>query len=184
MIVTLIPKLMDESIMEELEGLGVIKRLLPKSLQNPHQNEVSEETNRVVTCYATGREYGGHKLIHVTINQSHLTRLTSHPGHEEFLLLGSQEATPLILVVSKHQHAILEAKFKDGSVVAEDFICLECIMNDARLSFFTMHAGYPHAEVCLKTSKKPPSFFVTESADLPEVFLELGQNQILITNVE
>lgn len=193
MILTLTPKMIDESTMIELEGLGLIKRLLPEAGKNPDlQGHTADddsdramlkaETNRVEICYATEPEYGGHKLIHVTINSSYLTRLISHPGHEEFLLLGPTEATPLVLVISKHQHAILEEKFKDGSATAEDFVCFYCKMNDPRLSFFTMHSGFPHAEVCQVASDRPPSFFVTESKDLPEIFLELEEHSIILAH--
>lgn len=167
---TLVPKESTLELFLEMEKLGVIKRLISSPVI-----ERKSEKNSVRVCYETPPLYGGHKLIHVTLFEEALTRLTSHPHHEDFLLLGPEKSRPMVLVISKHKHGVLTEMISKGTLTEADFFCFYVKLNDPNFSFFTMMAEYPHAEICKKGDygSIPPSFFVTESAKLPENIISI-----------
>lgn len=68
----------------------------------------------------------------------------------------------------------MKLKRDNGTLCAEDFDSLYCMMNDPLLSFLTMNRNYPQAWTCQMVTDSPPSFFVGEPRDLPEIFFELN----------
>lgn len=151
---------MNKALMNELEGLDLIRSITPKA-----QTGVEP----VTTIYRTDGQYGGHKLIHVRIDRVFVTEMISHPEGEDFMLIGANESKNLYLLVAKHKgHDFLE-KLKSKSLTPEDYYLINCKFNDENLSFFTMNEGTWHNELRAVGGEISPSFYVGESSDLPEV---------------
>ena len=59
-------------------------------------------------------------------------------------------------------------RVETGRLTAADFVMIECRYDHAETSFFVMLAGVPMASPSSPVAgKPPPSFYVTESRDLP-----------------
>lgn len=166
------PRWADEVLMLKMASEGLI-RLLNGKLG------IVGERNQVNLEYATDGRYGGHKLIHVTICEHTLTRLTSHPEPEEFILIGPDNAVPMVLIIARHPHETIVRKHLVGKLSEEDFYCIFAPFNQVKLSIFTMLPGILHAELLhapLVAGDVAPTFYVTESSDLIE-------NHVMIENM-
>lgn len=166
-----------QSLFDEMNRVGVITLRKPDVLDG----NTLPKTNCVKNCYTNEGTYGGHKLIQVFIVEAELRKLTSHPENEDFILVGSPGSKRLIIVACKLKHEKMLQKIQKQGLDAEDFFCFYAPYNDASLSFFTMNADYPHAEVLSDTIEQPyeaASFYVTESSRLPEIDYKLEASSI------
>ena len=157
------PVVMTGPVMQSLEDRGLIIRLGP----GRHRPAAPAGQNVDEPLYSSGEGYGPHKLIAVTINSDDLADFGTHPENEEFLLLGSPRCRPLFLVVALHRREELERIVRERRLAASDFLALRVRFNDPQVSFFVMLKHTPHGEASPAGRGGLPSFYVTESRDLP-----------------
>jgi len=74
----------------------------------------------------------------------------------------------------------LLAKVAAGIVSPADFVCLRVKWNDPEVSFFTMLADVPHGEAITAAEGRNPTFYVTESRDLPNDLFDLGGYELTV----
>ena len=159
----LVPVKMDEDVMDGLERRGSIVRLLPS--KNEHRIGVMPKTGRGEKIYASSAFSGGHMLAAVEIDNEVFSSFATHQENEEFLLLGGIDERPMYLLICLLSQDGLREKLQNETLQAEDFVLLNVVFNDPRLSFFVMKAGVPHGE-CAYGSGRPSTFYVTESEGL------------------
>lgn len=170
------PVPVSEEVMVKLEECSVIRMLRPgKDIL-----EVGMGESKHQSVYECDETFGPHKLICVTINSVEPTNFLYHNDHEDFILLDLPDREELIITMSLHHHCVLEEKIENKTITEEDFISVIFKPNDPFLSFFTMKAGYPHVETCRRLSQKPPSFYVTESRDLDENYIDFKEYELRI----
>jgi hypothetical protein len=176
-IINLQPVEMTEEIMDDLEGRGLIIRLCPG------HDDLDAAPGETVwkLIYEPKEGYGPHRLISVTVNREAFAGFGTHPDNEEFWLVGGGDTQPMYLVISFLDAEKLAAKISTGTLEEHDFIALHIKYNDPVVSFFVMRAGIPHGEAIVNRGKRPPSFYVTESLDLPLDLTPFGNYQLKIT---
>jgi hypothetical protein len=176
--INLNPMEMTEQIMVDLEKRGLITRLCPghDELDAPYGETLWK------LIYEPKDGYGPHRLISVTVNREEFAGFGTHPDNEEFWLIGDNNTQPMYLIISFLNQEALTEKISAGTLKENDFIALHIKYNDPSVSFFVMRAGVPHGEaiVDVDRGKKPPSFYVTESLDLPLDLTDFGDYQIKI----
>jgi hypothetical protein len=175
-VIYLTPVEITGQIMDDLERKGLIMRLCPghDELNTPHGETLWK------LLYEPKEGYGPHRLISVTVNREEFAGFGTHPDNEEFWLLGDSNTQPMYLVISFLTVESLMEKINDGTLEENDFIALHIKYNDPQVSFFVMCAGVPHGEAIVDRDKRPPSFYVTESLNLPLNLIPFGNYQIKI----
>ena len=169
------PMPMTAELMAHLEELGLIIRLRPGG----HDLAAQPGETLGESIYETANHYGPHKLIAVTVNRAEFAAFGTHPGNEEFLLIGNPDSQPMYLAVALCMREELEEKVRTGRLTAADFVMIECRYNDPGTSFFVMRADVPHGEAIVPVAgKPPPSFYVTESRDLPLNVIDLRKYRL------
>ena len=172
------PAPMTPELMADLERRGLIIRLRPGA----HDLAARPGETLGESIYESAGRYGPHKLIAVTVNRAEFAAFGTHPDNEEFLLLGNPDSQPLYLAVALCLREEFEDKVKSGRLTAADLVMIECRYNDPEVSFFVMRAGVPHGEAVMPAAGKPaPSFYVTESRDLPLDLLDLRKYRLSAT---
>lgn len=163
-------------IMDMLEEKGIITRLRPGAhvLKAPRGVSVHE------SVYECEEKFGPHKLITVTINSCQPQRFLYHNDNEDFMILDHDDKEKLVITIALEEHNTLKEKIKSKTLSSDDFISLILEANNPEISFFTMHKGYAHVETCLVESDNPPSFYVSESRDLDENFIDFKTYQLNI----
>jgi len=86
----------------------------------------------------------------------------------------------MYLIIGLHKHAVIERKAGMKKLSSNDFMALELVFNDPRLSIFTMLKGTVHFEVASKAGEQTPIFFVSEPSRLKLDFLSLSGYKITI----
>ena len=87
----------------------------------------------------------------------------------------------MYLAVARCLRAEFEEKVKTGRLSASDLVMIECRYNDPEVSFFAMRADVPHGEAIVPVAgKRAPSFYVTESRDLPLDVLDLRKYRLRV----
>ncbi|MGX8794987.1 hypothetical protein ACR6HW_02660 [Fusibacter sp. JL298sf-3] len=162
MTIHLKPVCASERVFEELETLGLLKRLAPPLTGG------GEATN-VHTLHSNCGTHGGHKLIGVEIGRKDVRCLIHHPEPEVFMLIQTVRQNPLYLLIAKDGAERFKEKMAGKALKSTDFVLLHCRFNDPRLSFFTMNAGTLHNELTAEDGADNPFFYVAESAELPEI---------------
>ncbi|MDR0719195.1 MAG: hypothetical protein LBF78_06120 [Treponema sp.] len=174
--INLKPVEMTPQVMDELEKRGLIMRLCPK------HDELDAAPGETLwkLLYEPKEGYGPHRLITVTVNREEFAGFGAHPDNEEFWLIGDSDTQPMYLAVSLLGEAELAVKIAAGTLTETDFIALRVKYNDPEVSFFVMRAGIPHGEAIVDCGKKPPSFYVTESLNLPLDLTAFGNYELKI----
>ena len=171
------PVPMTPKLMAHLEELGLIIRLRPGG----HDLAAQPGETLGESIYETADRYGPHKLIAVTVNRAEFAALGTHPDNEEFLLIGNPDSQPMYLAVALCLREEFEEKVKTGRLSAADLVLIECCFNDPEVSFFVMLADVPHDEAIVPVADKPPpSFYVTESRDLPLDIIDLRKYRLRV----
>ena len=165
------PVRMTPQLMQMLEDRGLIIRLCPSR----HRKDVQTHDCVGTDLYISAPGTGSHKLIAVTVDRIEFSMFGCHEDNEEFLLLGGEGEKPMYLLVALHKKQELLGKIRDGTLSADDFICLECVFNDARVSFFTMLKDVPHGEATKDDGGLPASFYVTEPSGMGLEVMDLGE---------
>lgn len=157
--------------MEQLEAEGLITRLCPG------RHELSDTPageTLGASLYEGAEGYGPHKIIIVTVNRKGFPGFGTHPDQEEFWLVGPEDAIPMYILIARMQRDAFEQKARAGQLTADDFYLLRAKYNDPYVSFFIMKKGIPHGEGIFEGTGRLPSFYVTESRDLPLDLCEIG----------
>ena len=172
---------MTAKLMAHLEELGLIIRLRPGG----HDLAAQPGETLGESIYETADRYGPHKLIAVTVNRAEFAAFGTRPDNEEFLLIGNPDSQPMYLAVALCMREEFEDKVKTGRLTASDLVMIECRYNDPETSFFVMLAGVPHGEAIVPAAgKPPPSFYVTESRDLPLDIIDLRKYRLRVARGE
>lgn len=170
------PVPMTPAIMADLEQRQLIIRLGARR----HDLPAAPGQTLDRPLYRTADRYGPHMLISVTVNRVPFADFATHPDNEDFLLLGDPQTNPLYLVVALMRRAELVAKIAAGTVTSADFVCLQVRWNDPEVSFFTMLADVPHGEAVTRHDGRSPTFYVTESRDLPNDLIDFGAFELTV----
>jgi hypothetical protein len=155
---------MNEQNMQHLESLGLIERLMPS--REIHRLKVAPGEGRGQKIYESDTVYGSHSLYRCTIDYPDFRKFAIHPDNEEFLLLGGIDEKDLLLLIAFDTFDVFMSKYNNQQLESKDFICLKCVFNDPRLSFFVMKKNVPHGEATIG-SGRPSTFYVTEGSKLP-----------------
>jgi len=164
------PRIIDEKIMDKLEELNLVKRMIPK--EGVRSVRLMEAVDDII--YVADPKFGSHMLLRVRLN-SPVPILGTHPEREEFILINREKRKPLFVIIALHKHKELEKLIEENSLSKADFLALEMVYNDPNLSFFTMLNGTPHCELTSLDRGPPPYFFVTEPSDLPWDPIDLNE---------
>ena len=175
--IALHPVNMTEEVMEGLEKGGLIIRLAP----DRHRLETPRGQTKGKSLYECDPRYGPHKLITVTVNRASFEAFGTHPDNEDFLLLGDPSSGPLYLVIALLTPRGIEEKVRGGTLCRSDFAALTVRFNDPRVSFFTMLKHVPHGEALAAGARKPSTFYVGESRDLPIAMTDFGPFTLAIS---
>jgi len=151
------------ALMDKLQQSGLIIRLCPGA----HELPAKPGETLGASIYESDPGFGPHKLITVTVNRPGLPGFGTHPDNEEFLMIGSPAARPLFLVIAWDRREELDRKALSGALSAADFVALRVRWNDPETSFFVMLKDTVHGECAAAGVAAAPSFYVTESRDLP-----------------
>jgi hypothetical protein len=173
------PVEMMPEVMQMLEERQLIIRLAPGRHELPAQP--GDTLDR--TIYKSDIKYGTHKLISVTVNRTAFAAFGTHEDNEEFLLIGDPNTKPLFLVIALHLEHELNQRIAQGTVCADDFVCLRVRYNDPEVSFFTMLKGVPHGEAIVEAPGKPPTFYVTEPADMGITKTPFGRYELQVAEL-
>lgn len=161
-----------EKILTRLEKKGLIRTLkpTPKILKLG-----ARKKGGVDTIYSSAPEFGPHKLICVTKEDSREVALNFHPDNEEFIIINNTAIIykPLYIVIGLRKCKEFKARAEKKILNKNDFIVLRMRYNDHKTCIFTMLKGTPHCEVVLPGKGGPPVFFVTEPANLGMTDLNL-----------
>ena len=168
---------MTEQIMDNLEKRHLIVRLAPSR----HVLSAKKEETMVKSLYECDSHYGPHKLITVTVNRTHFDAFGTHPDNEDFILLGDSLSGPLYLVISILKRHQLDSKVSKRTLSRNDFVALTIRFNDPLVSFFTMLKDVPHGEALAEGSRRPSTFYVSESRDLPLDRSDFGPYKLSIS---
>lgn len=165
---------MTATVMKMLEEKGIIFLLSPDHYDlHPSEGEVA-----VKTVYESDIRFGSHMLIAATINRTEFSAFGTHPDNEEVFLIGGTEMKPCYFLFALSDKWEMENKVKNGTLSEKDFIAVKAKYNDPYVSFFTIMKDFPHGEVTIKGPGTPPSFYVTESTDLPLEIFDFGNYTI------
>ena len=165
---------MTPELMEKMEQEGLILRLCP----NRHDIETPKGNTWYKALYDGKEEYGPHKIIAITVNRENFPGFGTHPDMEEFWLIGNNDCKPMYLLVARMQREVFEQKVREQTLTEEDFYLIRTRFNDPEVSFFVMKTGIPHGEGIFGGEGICPSFYVTESRNLPLDLCGFGDYQI------
>lgn len=165
---------MTAEVMEKMEQEGLITRLCP----NRHDIETPAGNTWFEALYEGKEGYGPHKIIALTVNREGFPGFGTHPDQEEFWLVGNNASKPMYILVARMEREAFEKKVEEKTLKPEDFYMLKAKYNDPEVSFFIMNSGIPHGEGIFDSEGLCPSFYVTESRDLPLDLCDMGNYQI------
>lgn len=165
---------MTPELMDKMEKEGLIIRLCP----NHHDMDTPHGETYAKMLYEGVEGFGPHKIIAITVNKKNFPGFGTHPDQEEFWMIGNNEAKPLYILVARMQRAEFEEKVKQETLMPEDFYLLKVKFNDPEVSFFVMRVGIPHGEGIFDEEGMNPSFYVTESRNLPVDLCDMGCYEI------
>lgn len=163
---------MTPELMEQMEREKLIIRLCPG------HDDIMDAPEGETSWYALyeGKEgFGPHKIIAITVNRQGFPGFGTHQDQEEFWLIGQNDSMPMYILVARMQLEEYEKKAVAGTLTEDDFYLLRAKYNDPWVSFFVMRAGVPHGEGIFDRGGKLPSFYVTESRDLPLDLCDNGE---------
>lgn len=176
--INLVPIEMTRELMMMLEKKKLIYRLCPN-----HDNlnaKKGEAAWKII--YENNIKNGSHMLITVTINRKNLDAFGYHEANEDFILLGDSNANPLYILIALCFKDKFEKKIKTNKLSEKDFVLLKAKYNNPELSFFVMLKNVPHGEFVLNTGGHQPSFYVTESTNMPIRIIDFMDYRIKVNN--
>ena len=163
---------MTPELMQQMERENLITRICPghDDIKDAPEGETSW-----YALYEGKDEFGPHKIIAITVNRQGFPGFGTHKDQEEFWLIGHNDAMPMYILVARMQLEEYLKKVQQGTLTEDDFYMLKAKYNDPEVSYFIMHTGVPHGEGIFDRGGKLPSFYVTESRDLPLDICDNGE---------
>lgn len=116
----------------------------------------------------------------MTVNRTAFASFGAHADNEEFLLIGDPHTKPMYLAIALCTAEELNQRIAHGTVSAADFVCLHIRYNDPEVSFFTMLKGVPHGEAIVDAPGAPPTFYVTEPANMGIELTPFGDYELRV----
>jgi hypothetical protein len=165
------------AILSFLSKRGLIRPLIPTS----NVEKCRAPQGAVGIIYASKPGFGSHKLISVRCTTGPV-RSNSHADNEEFILINPRASrfSPLYMIIGLHKNAVIERKARQGTLSCADFLALELVYNDPRLSVFTMLKGTLHFEIAARSRKEAAVFFVTEPSQLKLHMADLSGYSLVV----
>ena len=150
-------------IFKYLEKKGLISVLKPtdKALKT------RTKTGTVDILYTSNKRFGSHRLMCIG-KRTKKVQLCYHFDNEDFIFINPSniDYQKLYLVFALDKIDVFNKKLSGNLLENKDFIAIEIVYNDPKLSFFTMLKKTVHCEVVKDEDKQHPIFFVAESANL------------------
>ena len=164
-------------ILSFLSKRGLIRPLFPTA----NVEKCRAPQGAVGTIYTSRASFGSHKLISVRCTTGPI-RLNYHEDNEEFILINPQAGRfgLLYMIIGLHKHEVIERKAVKGTLSPADFLALELVYNDPRLSVFTMLKDTPHFEIADRSRKEAAVFFVAEPSRLKLHMVDLSGYKIAV----
>ncbi len=155
------------------------RRLIMPLAPTRNVSECRSRKGAVGLLYKSDPAHGSHKLISICATTGPV-KLNSHADNEEFILINPDSGSfrPMYMIIGLYKRHVIERKAAAGRLKEKDFLALELVFNDPRVSIFTMLKGTPHFEITAGGKKKQPVFFVTEPSDLELDYLDLKDYEV------
>ena len=161
--ITLKPVKSSIKVFKYLEKKGLISVLKPtdKALKT------RTKTGTVDILYTSNKRFGSHRLMCIG-KRTKKVQLCYHFDNEDFIFInpGNIDYQKLYLVFALDKIDVFNKKLSKNLLSSKDFVAVEIVYNDPKLSFFTMLKKTVHCEVVKDEDKQHPVFFVTESSNL------------------
>ena len=150
-------------IFKKIKKKGLISVLKPtdKALKT------RTKTGTVDILYTSNKRFGSHRLMCIG-KRTKKVQLCYHFDNEDFIFINPSniDYQKLYLVFALDKIDVFNKKLSGNLLENKDFIAIEIVYNDPKLSFFTMLKKTVHCEVVKDEDKQHPIFFVAESANL------------------
>jgi hypothetical protein len=150
-------------VFDFLEKKGLISVLKPTD----KAVKTRTKTGTVDILYTSNRKFGSHRLMCIG-KRTKKVKLCYHFDNEDFIFINPSniDYQKLYLVFALDKIDVFNKKFYKNILTNKDFLAVEIVYNDPKLSFFTMLKKTVHCEVVKNEDKQHPVFFVTESSGL------------------
>ncbi|MBR3654327.1 MAG: hypothetical protein IKN62_02690 [Elusimicrobia bacterium] len=161
--ITLKPVKSSTKVFKFLEKKGLISVLKPtdKALKT------RTKTGTVDILYTSNKRFGSHRLMCIG-KRTKKVQFSYHLDNEDLLFINPEniDYQKLYLVFALDKIDVFGKKLKKNLLNSKDFVAVEIVYNDPKLSFFTVLKKTVHCEVVKDEDKQHPIFFVMESSDL------------------
>jgi len=146
-----------------LEKKGLISVLKPTD----KAIKTMTKTGTVDILYTSRKSFGSHRLMCIG-KRTKKTQLCYHLDNEDLMFInpGNIDYQKLYLVFALDKMEIFSKKLSENLLSKKDFVAIEIVYNDPKLSFFTVLKKTVHCEVVKDEDKQHPIFFVAESSNL------------------
>lgn len=146
-----------------LEKKGLISVLKPTD----KAIKTRTKTGTVDILYTSNRKFGSHRLMCIG-KRTKKVQFCYHFDNEDFIFINPSNVDyqKLYLVFALDKIDVFSKKLSEKMLTNKDFLAVEIVYNDPKLSFFTMLKKTVHCEIVKNEDKQHPVFFVTESSDL------------------
>ncbi len=161
--ITLKPVKSSIKVFNYLEKKGLISVLKPTD----KAVKTRTKTGTVDILYTSNKKFGSHRLMCIG-KRTKKVQLCYHFDNEDFIFINpaNVDYQKLYLVFALDKIDVFTKKLSKNLLSKKDFIALEIVYNDPKLSFFTMLKKTVHCEIVKDEDKQHPVFFVAESANL------------------
>ena len=161
--ITLKPVKSSTKIFSYLEKKGLISILKPTD----KAIKTKTRTGTVDVLYTSNKNFGPHRLMCIG-KRTKKVQLCYHLDNEDFLFINPAKIDyqKLYLVFALDKIETFNKKLSKNSLSNKDFVAVEIVYNDPKLSFFTLLKRTVHCEVVEDEDKQHPVFFVAESSNL------------------
>ncbi len=147
-----------------LEKKGLISTFKPTD----KAAKTRTKTGAVDILYTSNRKFGAHRLMCIG-KRNKTVQLCYHIDNEDLLFINplNTDYQKLYLIFAWDKIDVFSKKFLKNVLTKKDFLAVEIVYNDPKLSFFTVLKRTVHCEVVKdEPEKQHPVFFVSESAEL------------------
>lgn len=161
--ITLKPVKSSTKIFNFLEKKGLISVIKPTG----KAIKTRTKTGTVDILYTSNKKFGSHRLMCIG-KRTKKVQLCYHFDNEDFMFINplNTDYQKLYLVFALDKIDIFNKKLSENLLTGKDFVAVEIVYNDPKLSFFTMLKKTVHCEVVKDEDKQHPVFFVAESSNL------------------
>ncbi len=146
-----------------LEKKGLISVLKPTA----KAIKTRTKTGTVDILYTSNKRFGSHRLMCIG-KRTKKIQLCYHLDNEDFMFINPTniDYQKLYLIFALDKIDTFNKKLSKNLLSSKDFVAVEIVYNDPRLSFFSMLKKTVHCEVVKEEDKPHPVFFVGESSKL------------------